>query len=198
MSFPNKQSKLFFFLTMLPFFGEWVCFAVSEHNGISIGYVIFPVLICHCWADRIIPVTSIYELESKWDYVYFNLLDVYYDNKELVRRSDSSGYLVCHVTFILMELLLFLVPGKASLMLLFHACSVYYWLLGLLHVRNYEILRHDRVYQNVVLTLEQMRNKSLLGVIVEKRAKGRSVITFYPIISLLFWMAGILIAYFVI
>ena len=196
MSFPNKRSKLFFFLTRCPVFLQWIYFwFLARSNNPRTLTVIIPIFMYWCWADRIIPVTSIYELDKKWDYLDYDLLDMYYDNKELPRRSDSSGYCVCHVTFLLTEAVLFIAPIASGMVLLFHACSVYYWILGLLHVRYYETLQHDEVYYRVIAAMEEFRKKSIFGFFAMRRVRGSGRPPFYPIITVVFWVVGILIAY---
>lgn len=194
MQVSTIRSRLFFLMTLCPFFAEWVCCAISIRYNIELGYVIIPFLMCHCWVDRIIPVTSIYELNDKWDYLQYDLLEMYYDEREALRRPVYSGLNVCTVTFLITEVALFLIPWEPRLMLLFHACSVYYWLLGMLHVRCHEILQHDKVFIDLVIALENFRAKSIFGFLVQQRGRGRAR-PFYPGLSILFSILGVVIAY---
>ena len=202
MSFKKKTARLFFLMTLCPFFSEWGALflapltELSQEIIVSIATILF--LMCHCWVDIIIPIKSIYllgESENRLAYSFFDMYySDYYRNEKPVRRSVCSGIRICVIAFLIVEVALSVVPVKIGIMLPFHACSIFYLILGVLNVLCYDRIRFDEEYRSVVEFLEEFRKNSVFGFIALRTVEIRSGFINYPLIYVAFWMLGFIIA----
>ena len=164
----------------------------ADRNDLGPGFAYFiSYFMFLSWTDRIIPVTSIYQLNNKWNYIDYDLMNMYYDGTKLSRRSETSGYRVCHAFFLIYQLIIIIAHLNPAPALTLHISSVYYWVLGLLHVRHYDSLRHDEVYLRFIKIMDNFSKRSIFGFVALKRAKGRGG-PFFPIIALFWILAWVL------
>ena len=187
MSYEKKPAWWFFWLVVAPYMLQcilWAAMLFEREHRTNFGFTILASgMLTGGWMHIAVPDHSLYEFVT------------FQGKEQRVRRSVQSGMRVCVVVFTIVELVLFVAGLFLHMKLkcvfpILHACSLYYFILGLLNVLRYEEIQYDVCYYEARNRIDAFHDENKLGFITKHTYRDPFGC---PILDILIWGTGILL-----